>query len=125
MSSYHFEAAIAHEHCIAPSYAGTNWVKILKLYDWLLEIKPDALIALNQLIVLAEVHGPAIALEKIQQLPDKDTLKNYYLYPAVLGEWHSQLRHASEAKKYFEQAIELTHSPTEKQLLLTKISRLL
>ncbi len=125
VSSYHLEAAIAHEHCIATNYVQTDWTKILKLYDWLLEIKPDALIALNQLIVFAEVHGPAAALEKIQQLPDKDVLKNYYLYPAVLGEWHSQLKHAVEAKKYFEQAIELTHSPTEKQLLLTKISKLL
>lgn len=125
VSAYHIEAAIAHEHCIANSYGETNWNKILTLYDWLLEIKPDALIALNQLIVFAEVNGPAAALEKIQSLPNKDLIKNYYLYPAVLGEWHSQLGHAADAKRYFEEAITLTHSPSEKQLLTNKITKLL
>ena len=124
VSAYHIEAAIAHEHCIAASYDSTDWKKILTLYDWLLEIRPDPLIALNQLIVFAEVNGPGAALEKIQRLPDKNVLNNYYLYPAALGEWHSQLGHSIEARKYFEEAIALTHSPSEKQLLLAKITKL-
>ena len=125
ISSYHLEAAIAHEHCITKNYAETDWKKILQLYDWLLEIKGDALIALNRLIVYAEVNGPKAALEEIQQIPDKGTLKNYYLYPAALGEWHAQLGNFYEAKKYFEDAMLLTRSPTEKQLLQTKITKLL
>ena len=125
VSSYHLEAAIAFEHCNARSYAETNWKRILQLYNWLLEIKPDVLIALNRLIVYAEVNGPQASLEEIQKMPDKDLLKNYYLYPAAMGEWHAQLGNLAEAIAYFEQAIGLTHSATEKELLKNKITRLL
>lgn len=124
ISSYHLEAAIAREHCMAKSYSETNWQRILNLYNWLLEIKPDALIALNRSIVLAEIDGPKKALEELLQTPGIDSLKSYYLFPAVLGEWHAQLGNMTEARKYFEQAIQLTHSPGEKHLLRNKITRL-
>ena len=123
LSSYTLEAAIAQEHCIAASYAATNWKKILQLYDWLYNIKPDSLIALNRLIVFAEVNGPQAALKMSIQLDDP-ALKNYYLYPAALGEWHAQVGKHVEARNYFEEAIRLTQSPSEKELLKNKISKL-
>ncbi|HWA35226.1 MAG TPA: sigma-70 family RNA polymerase sigma factor [Cyclobacteriaceae bacterium] len=124
ISPYHLEAAIAHEHCVAKSYSGTDWKKILKLYDWLLEIKPDALVALNRLIVFGEVNGPAAALKEIEKLANLERMQSYYLYPAVLGEWHAQLGKHDDARKYFERAIELTHSAAEKQLLMGKMDKL-
>jgi RNA polymerase sigma factor (sigma-70 family) len=124
ISSYHLEAAIAHEHCVARSYDGTNWKKILHLYDWLLEIKPDALIALNRLIIFAEVNGPRAALDQLTKVASKQSLKGYYLYHAVLGEWNAQLGNGIEARKHFEDAILLTQSPSEKKLLQSKISKL-
>jgi RNA polymerase sigma-70 factor (ECF subfamily) len=124
MSPYHLQAAIAHEHCIATSYAETDWKKILQWYDWLLTIKPDVLIALNRLIVFGEVNGPQAALDELQQLPGKELLKNYYLYPAVLGEWHTQLGNHSAARNHLEDAMKKTHSPSEKQLLQSKLSKL-
>ncbi len=124
ISPYHLEAAIAHEHCIAKDYAATDWKKILKLYDWLLEVKPDALIELNRLIAFSEVNGPSVAIREIEKLSNLERVKNYYLYPAVLGEWHAQLEKNDEARKYFERAMELTHSATEKQLLMGKIKKL-
>lgn len=123
LSSFTLEAAIAQEHCIAGNYAETNWKKILQLYDWLFNIKPDALIALNRLIVFAEVHGPQAALTYSRQLDDR-SLRNYYLFPAALGEWNAQVGKNKEARKYFEDAIRLTQSPTEKALLQNKITKL-
>lgn len=124
MSSYHMEAAIAYEHCVALNYNDTNWKRILQLYDWLYQRKNDALIALNRLIVYAEVYGPEKALKESEQIKDKALLKNYYLYPAALGEWHSQTGDKEKAKKYFENAMLLTQSKPEKTLLLQKISNL-
>ncbi|HEY5825261.1 MAG TPA: sigma-70 family RNA polymerase sigma factor [Cyclobacteriaceae bacterium] len=124
MSSYHMEAAIAYEHCIAKKYDDTNWERILQLYDWLYQRKNDALTALNRLIVYAEVYGPEQALKESEQIKDKGLLKNYYLYPAALGEWYSQVGDKEKAKKYFENAMLLTQSKPEKALLLQKISNL-
>ncbi len=124
ISPYHLQAAIAQEHCMAKNYAETDWRKILQWYDWLLEIKPDALIALNRLVAYAEVYGPKAALEELERIPDKALLQNYYLYPAAMGEWHTQLGNSSEAMNYFERASGLTRSPGEKQWLLAKINKL-
>jgi predicted RNA polymerase sigma factor len=124
VSAYHLEAAIAYEHCAAISYAQTNWKKILQLYDWLFEVKPDPLIALNRLIVFAEVNGPAAAMDELTKVHGKESLSGYYLYPAVLGEWHAQLGNVTDAKKYFEDALKLTQSPPEKHLLQAKITHL-
>ena len=124
MSSYHMEAAIAYEHCIAKHYDDTNWKRILQLYDWLYQRKNDAVTALNRLIVYGEVYGPEQALKESEQIKDKGLLKNYYLYPAALGEWHSQMGEKEKAKKYFENALLLTQSKPEKTLLLQKISHL-
>jgi RNA polymerase sigma factor (sigma-70 family) len=124
ISSYHIEAAIAYEHCIAASYDTTDWKAILQLYDLLYKRKPDPLIALNRLIVLAEIEGPSVALEQAEYLPHRDALDSYYLYPASLGEWHSKTGKTEQAKKYFLMAIELTESKIEKQLLEKKINSL-
>ena len=124
MSAYHLEAAIAHEHCVAKSYPETDFAKILKFYDWLMQIKPEPLIALNRLIAFAEVSGPEKALEELLHFPHIDSLRNYYLLPAVLGDWSARLGDSEKAKTYFEEAIHLTHSPAEKQFLKTKIDML-
>ncbi len=124
ISTYHLQAAIAQEHCAARYYGDTNWERILHWYDWLLEIKPDGLIALNRLIAFAEVHGAQAALDELMHHPDREKLARYYLYPSVLGEWHMQLGHEAEARHYLEMAINATTSPAEKHLLQTKLNRL-
>lgn len=124
VSSYHMEAAIAYEHCSAKSFEETNWKTILQLYDWLYQRKNDAVIALNRLIVFGLVYGPEEALQESDQIKDKGVLRNYYLYPATLGEWHTQLGNKEKALHYFEEANQLTASKTEKNLLQQKIADL-
>jgi RNA polymerase sigma-70 factor (ECF subfamily) len=124
ISAYHLQAAIAQEHCAARRYEETNWKRILQWYNWLLEIKPDGLITLNRLIAYAEVHGAQAALDELMQHPERDKLARYYLYPAVLGEWHLQLGHEPEARHYLEMAINATASRAEKHLLQNKLNRL-
>lgn len=122
VSNFHLEAAISREHCVAPSYSETSWSRILQLYDWLYIIKPDPLVALNRLIALAEIQGPAKALSLVSQIEKIETLTRYYLYPATLGEWHRQLGNDAVAGNYFEKAITLTQSAAEKNFLKKKIT---
>jgi RNA polymerase sigma factor (sigma-70 family) len=124
VSSFHFEAAFAYEHCIAKNFDETNWNQILQLYDWLYQIKPGPLIALNRLIVFGEVHGAVSALEESQKLKDQEILRSYYLYPAALGVWYAASQQKEKAKTQFQHAIHLTHSNVEKTLLEKKITEL-
>lgn len=121
ITSYHLEAAIAYEHCMAPSYAETNWARILQLYDWLYQSQPDPLVALNRAIALAEVQGPAEALKELSKLKNKEALKSYTIYSATLGELHLRMGNKPVARRYFEEALAITHAVGEKRFLQQKI----
>jgi RNA polymerase sigma factor (sigma-70 family) len=124
LSSYHLEAAIACEHCTAPTYSETNWPNILRYYDLLYAMKPTRIIALNRAIVIGRVHGPLRAIRSIEEIPDIHLLANYYLLPATLGELYAQLNEREIASRYLDQAIALTESASEKTLLEGKLKRL-
>lgn len=124
VSSYHIEAAIAYEHCIAESYVQTDWKQILALYDILYQMKPAGVVALNRLIAYAEVYGVHKALEALLTLKDDDVLKDYYLYYATLGDWHAQVGNKDEAKECFGKALQRTQSTGEQKLLLQKMNAL-
>ncbi len=122
-STYHLEAAIAKEHCLATSYEKTNWQIILDLYDLLFKLKPSPLVALNRIIIIAEINGASKALLEISQLKDKEILENYYLYYAVLGDLHSKTKDSAQAIKHYQKAITLTNSKEEIYLLQDKITK--
>ena len=124
LSSYHFEAAIAYEHCTAASYDATDWATILTLYDRLYKYRPEPVIALNRLIVYGELNGAAAALLENEHLTDRRDIDGYYLYAATLGEWYARAGNSQEAKRYYERALELTKSGTEQTFLKKKISGL-
>jgi RNA polymerase sigma factor (sigma-70 family) len=125
ISSYHLEAAIAHEHCSAKSYRETNWKKILQFYDWLLQVKADAIVSLNRLIAYAEVHGVKAALPEMEKLQADPALKDYYLLYATLGDWNAQSGNKEVATKLLHIAATLTQTPAEKKFLHGKIAELM
>ena len=116
ISQYHLEAAIAYEHCTADNYTQTNWERILEYYDWLCGTTPSAVTELNRAVVIMQVHGPAAALQAVENITDLRKLSTFYLY--------NSLYETAEAKRYFEIAIGQTQSETEKRLLHNKITHL-
>ena len=65
---YALQAAIAALHAEAARAEDTDWPQILALYDALLRSTPTPVVALNRAVALAEVHGPADALEEVEAL---------------------------------------------------------
>lgn len=125
VSAYHIEAAIAYEHCSAKTFKETNWKKILDYYEWLCAISPSPINQLNKVVAILELYGGAIALEELELIKEKKKLESYYLYHSLLGEIYARLDNLPVAKKYFETAIKLTHSETERKMLYNKIVALL
>jgi len=122
INKYHLEAVIAYEHIAAPDYASTNWKNILHYYDVLLRLNPSPVVELNRAIVIGELQGPAAGIAAVHSISQLSSLKKYYLLPATLGEMHRQLKDHETANKYFEEAIGLTQSLSEKKLLQQKIT---
>jgi RNA polymerase sigma factor (sigma-70 family) len=121
LSVYHIEAAIAYEHSTATSYEATNWQAILHYYDLLYRMQPTPVVALNRAIVISKTSGAEKGIEAIEHIDDIDSLKEYYLLHAALGELYLQMNKKEKAKLYFQNALHLTHSNAEKKLLAEKL----
>ena len=65
---YQIQAAISAVHSDAATAARTDWRQVLALYDQLLAVAPTPVVALNRDVAVAEVHGPAAALESVDGL---------------------------------------------------------
>ena len=124
ISTYHLEAAIAYEHCIAENFEQTNWKKILEYYEWLCKISPSPVTELNKAIVVMQVEGATSALQILNNITDRKKLESWYLYYGLLGEIYSRLNDKQLAKINFETAIRLTQSEAEKKMLKNKIAAL-
>jgi len=116
------EAAIAAEHCFAPTFAATDWRAIVALYDALYAQQPTPVVALNRAIALAQVEGPERGLRDLQALPGRDRLARYPFYFAALGELHLRAGHAHEAAAEFRRALRLARSPAERQHFQRKLA---
>ena len=118
-STYHLEAAIASLHAAAPSFQQTDWQSIYHLYELLYELQPVPIVALNKAIASAYAISKQSALDQLLQIKG---LENYYLYHTSVGEIYYELDDKSTARKFYEQALHLTTSRPEQQLLISKIN---
>ena len=120
VSPFHLQAAIAALHASAESDTETDWVKMLDLYDQLMEISPSPVVALNRAVVVAKVKGASEGLEELRLLADERSLQNYYLLPAVEASLLLQIGDKDGAARVFREALRRPCSEPEKRLLIQR-----
>ena len=113
ISKYHVEAAIAYWH--TRKLDPQKWERILYLYNELLIIEYSPVAALNRTYALSKVYGKEKALEEAKKLSLND-----HFYYTLLGELSSE----AEAKKYFEMALALAKTASDKHTIQKKIDKL-
>lgn len=121
VTAYHLEAAIAAEHCLAPSFGETNWARIHDYYVTLERLKPSSVIKLNLAIVKGKKDGPGAAIGLLHELETHRALEGYYLLSAALGEFYQQTGKKVEANAYFRKAQALTKSAAIRAALEKKM----
>jgi RNA polymerase sigma factor (sigma-70 family) len=121
-SRYHAEAAIAVEHCLAPSFSKTNWHKIIHHYDLLISVEPSALHELNRTVAIAEVTGPSEALVMLEKTLPPTWLALSYLWSAVLADLHFRNGNSELGKQYFLKSLQSAPSNAIKKLLTQRYS---
>ena len=107
---YQIQAAINAVHSEAPTAAQTDWGQILALYDQWLAIAPGQTVALNRVVALAEVSGPAVGLDVLERL----ALARYYLFHAIRADLLRRLGRGEEAVHAYDEAISLTANEAER-----------
>ncbi len=120
LGPYALQAAIAACHARARSAEDTDWLRIVALYDALLQLLPSPVVALNRAVAVGIAYGPAAGLEAVEELRTEPALEKYYLLPSVHGDLLVKLGRHPEARAEFERAARLTNNARERSLLLAR-----
>jgi RNA polymerase sigma-70 factor, ECF subfamily len=111
---YQIQAAINAVHSDAQIAADTQWAQILQLYDQLLALNPNPVVALNRAVAVAEVEGPLAAMTVLDTI---DTLTGYYLFHSIRADLLVRLGRKTEAAGAYDAAIGLTTNAAERAFL--------
>jgi predicted RNA polymerase sigma factor len=114
------QAAIAACHARTLRAEDTDWVRIVALYDGLVELQPSPVVQLNRAVAVGMAFGPGAALELVDALRFEPALKDYHYLPGARGDLLLRLGRHGEAKREFERAAELTRNRRERAALLER-----
>jgi len=115
LGPYLVQASIAAEHA-----RGSDWARIVRLYDQLMAIAPTDVVALNRAVAVAERDGPQAGLELIDGLD----LGAYHLFHAARADLLRRLGRRAEALEAYAAALELTGSAVEREFLQGRVEEL-
>jgi RNA polymerase sigma-70 factor (ECF subfamily) len=110
---FQLQAAINALHSDARTPESTDWRQILRMYNQLMAIDPNPVVALNRAVVVAEVQGPSDALALVDGLD----LTGYYLYHAIRADLLRRLDRRAEASVAYGAAIVRTENGAERAYL--------
>jgi RNA polymerase sigma-70 factor (ECF subfamily) len=110
---YQIQAAINAVHSDAVTAADTDWRQILALYDQLMAVAPTPVVGLNRVVAVAEVHGPAVALD----LADRLDLDGYHLYHSTRADLLRRLGRRDDAAAAYDAAIARATNGAERSFL--------
>ena len=92
------------------------WPAILAIYDALLAVRDDSIVRLNRAVALAEVAGPAAALDEVDTLA-APALAVYLPYHAVRADLLARLGLSDSARAAYDSALALDPEPAERHWL--------
>lgn len=107
---YQVQAAIQAVHADAAVAAETDWWSVCDLYDLLLALHPTPVVALNRAMAVAEVSGPATALELVAVLQ----LQEYQPYHVVRADLLARVGRHAEAVEAYDAALARTVNAVER-----------
>ncbi|WP_093710793.1 RNA polymerase sigma factor [Streptomyces sp. 2131.1] len=101
---YALQAAIAAQHALAPDAAATDWAAITALYDRLLALRTNPVVALNRAVALGMRDGPQAQLDAVDALGTPKELAGHHALAAVRADALRRLGRTREAATAYEEA---------------------
>ena len=117
ISTYHLEARIAYWHTTATEFK--KWENILELYNILLQLQYSPVAALNRVFAFSKVYGKKKAIIEAEKL----ALNNNLFYHSLLGNLYTDIDNI-KAIQYFQTALQLTKSISDKATISKNIERI-
>jgi predicted RNA polymerase sigma factor len=121
---YRLQAAIAAIHDEARSAEETDWRQIKALYELLLQLAENPMIALNHVVAVAMVDGAAAGLQRLETLSkDKQLAEDHRLY-AVRAHLLEMTGDAGAAREAYRAAARRASNLPQQRYLNRRAARL-
>ncbi|MEV0802165.1 sigma-70 family RNA polymerase sigma factor [Kribbella sp. NPDC050281] len=121
---YQLQAAIAAVHDEAASAEETDWQQILALYEVLLQLTDNPMVALNHVVAVAMARGPDEGLKQLSTIEDDDRIANDHRLAAVRAHLLEMSGDTTAARAAYEEAATKTTSVPQQRYLHTRANRL-
>ena len=118
---YQLQAHLSACHATAPTYAATNWDRIVGLYDLLLSLSANPAVALNRAVAVGERDGPAAGLAALDAITG---MGRWHLWHAARAEALARLGDTGQARDALRQAVELAPTGPERRLLSRRLAEM-
>lgn len=124
VGEYPLQAAIAAVHDEAARAEDTDWPQILALYDVLMGMSDNPMVALNHAVATAMVHGPRAGLALLVALDADARLAGHHRLAAVRAHLLERAGEKEAAITHYREAARRTTSIPERNYLITQAARL-
>lgn len=121
---YQLQAAIAALHDEAPTAAVTDWPQIAALYDVLLRVDRNPVVALNHAVAVAMVRGPEAGLELLAALGSDTRVNDDRRFHAVRAHLLEMTGDRSGARASYEAAARRATNLQQQRYLHAQVGRL-
>jgi RNA polymerase sigma-70 factor (ECF subfamily) len=118
--AYQIQAMIAALIAEPRHAEDTDWARIATLYGELRVVAPSPVVELNRAVAIALSEGPARGLELVQGLSDE--LDEYHLFHATRADMLRRLGRATEARRAYGRALDLTRNAIERRYLERRLA---
>jgi RNA polymerase sigma-70 factor (ECF subfamily) len=114
---YRLQAELALTHLRAEHADDTDWRRIVRLYERLLDLHPSPVVSLNRAIAVGMAESPAAGLHLLDGLAAHPALQGLHLLPAARADLLARAGRTDEAIAQIELAISLAPTDQERRQL--------
>ena len=120
--TYQLQAMIAACHAVAVRPEDTDWRRIVRLYDQLLEQQPTPVVRLNRAVAVAMADGPAAGLAQVDAVAGE--LDGYPPLPATRADLLRRAGDHAAAATQYRAAIAAAGNDAERRYLARRLAEL-
>jgi len=121
---YQLQAAIAAVHDESPTAEETDWPQIVALYEVLLQLTDNPMVALNHVVAVAMARGPDDGLALLGSIEHDQRIAADHRLPAVRAHLLEMSGDVPGARAAYEEAATRTTSVPQQRYLRARADRL-
>ncbi len=121
---YQLQAAIAAIHDEAPAAEATDWPQIMALYELLMQISDNPVVALNRAVAVAMVRGPRAGLDLLAELEADERIAGDHRLHAVRAHLLELAGDHAAARDSYQAAARRTTNLPQQRYLNARAARL-